>query len=112
MSFIVAAIYFQVIRICGGELSYWRCFNIQVCMATLTSLGSFFELMNRVGGAISFAISIYCLYLHIRAAIIMGQTMMKRVIIVYIAIFVSIIGILYLGVGTMAGALISHEGYI
>lgn len=106
--------YWAVIRACGGNLSYWKSLNAQVCMGTFANIGGLFELGNvlQAGSAISFAVSIYCVYLHIRCIIAMSGAMVKRTIIVYIAIFISTVLVVYIGFGLLGAAIISERGYI
>lgn len=113
-SFLMGWVYLGVINACGGKINYWRSLNAQVCMATLVNLGNLFELgrIARVGGAISFAIEVYCIYLHIRYVIVVGNGMIKRTIIVYITIFLLVSLIIYISFGLLAGVMISERGYI
>lgn len=78
------------------------------------NIGTVFELghMARVGASISFAVSIYCIYLHIRYVIAVGNATIKRTIIVYIAILVMVTLIIYFSFGLLAGTIISERGYI
>lgn len=113
-SFFLGWIYKGVIRACGGELSYWRCLNAQVCMGTLANIGDLFEVgkVLKAGSAISLAVNIYCVYLHLRCVIVMGSASVKRTIIVYTAIFVAMTVIIYIGFGILSGTAISERGYI
>lgn len=113
-SFFMGWIYVGVISACGGKINYWRSLNAQVCMGTLANVGTLFELgrMVRVGGAISFAVNIYCIYLHIRYVIVVGGATVKRTIIVYIAIFIIVTLIIYFCFGLLAGTIINERGYI
>ena len=112
MNFVVAFLYFEIIKLCGGTLDYWRSFNVLTCIATFANLGGIFETQNRAGSAISFAINIYCIYLYIRAVIVMGGAGLKRTIIVCVAIFIGIVVILAFITTAIAGVLINERGYI
>lgn len=112
--FITGWSYWAVIRACGGNLSYWKSLNAQVCMGTFANIGNLFELGSalRIGSSVSFAVSIYCIYLHIRCIIVMSGAKVKRTMIVYIAIFVSITLIVYICCGLLASTIINERGYI
>nr|WP_302596790.1 hypothetical protein [uncultured Cellulosilyticum sp.] len=113
-SFLVGWIYKGVIRACGGDLNYWRSLNAQVCMGTFANIGDLFEIGQalKVGSAISLAVNIYCVYLHLRCVIVLGGAPVKRTMIVYAAIFVAMIAIIYIGFGILSGTIISERGYI
>ncbi len=114
--FLTGWIYMWVISACGGHLDYWRSFNGQVCMGTLANLGELFEIGSviRFGKAISLAINIYCIYLHMHYVINVGGAGTKRTIIVYISLFIMVTLIVYLGLGffVLAGIMINERGYI
>lgn len=112
--FLSGWIYKEVVRACGGDLDYWRCLNAQVCMATFANIGDLFEVgkMLKAGSAISLAVNIYCVYLHMRCVSVMGGAPVKRTMIVYTAIFVAMTVIIYIGFGILSGTAISERGYI
>ncbi len=113
-SFCVGWVYMGIIRACGGELCFWTCLNAQVCIETLANIGNIFEIKRgwKVGSAISLAVNIYCIYLHVRCTIVMGNAMVKRTFIVYTAIFALVMAFIYMGFGLIAGIIISERGYI
>lgn len=114
--FLTGLFYMWVISACGGKLDYWRSFNGQVCMETLANLGELFEMggMIKIGSAISLAINIYCIYLHMCYVINVGGATVKRTAIVYIALFIMVTLIVYLSLGfwLLAGIMINERGYI
>lgn len=115
-TFLTGWLYMCVISACGGKLDYWRSFNGQVCMGTLANLGELFEIGHiiKFGGAISLAINIYCIYLHICYVINVGGANVRRTSIVYIAIFIMVTLIVYFSLGflLLAGSIINERGYI
>lgn len=101
-AFVGGAFLLLIMIIAGGKATYLQVVNVSMYLGVIQTVAGILNIIPFLGAILVFLVSIYCIYLDIKATIIIGDAPTKRTYITYAClmggiIILGIIGIAIVG---------------